>query len=115
MPQDDSAKKTTKKQLKLNDLIFKDGSKELTTGAKIGAGVLAGGGAILLAKLKSKKQKDKGASSQTDMNLVNASTDMPKPPEEGDKPKSKTMLYVGLGVGAVLIIGAVFFMTKKKA
>lgn len=105
--------------LKLNDLIFKTdsstGKKQLTTGAKVGAGVLAGGAAFLLSKIKAKQQQKKNDSAQTQVALSETTTitDVPVAPTE--KPKSNTMLYVGLGVGAVLIIGAVLLVTKKKA
>lgn len=100
--------------VKLNDLIFKKGTKELTTGAKIGAGVLAGGAAILMSKLKAKKQQQK-EQAQTQVAITERTTLTDVPVEATQKPKSNTMLYVGLGVGAVLIIGAVLFISKKKA
>lgn len=103
--------------LNLNELIFKkgsDGKNQLTTGAKIGGAVLAGGAAILMAKLKANKEKKKASSTEVAITEKTSLIDVPRETTP-EKPKSNTMLYVGLGVGAVLIVGAVLLMTKKKA
>lgn len=102
-------------ETKLKDLIVKkgkDGKNELTTGAKIGGAVAVGGLALLLSKIKGKKSKP---TAPTPTGITVGEMDVPR--ETGstpNKPKSNTMLYVGLGVGAVLIVGAVLFITKKK-
>ena len=99
--------------VKLNDLVFKKGTKELTTGAKIGAGVLAGGAALLFSKIKAKKQQQKDGQQEIVVAEKTTVTDVSRETEK--KAKSNTMLYIGLGVGTVLIIAGVLFISKKKA
>lgn len=104
-----------KRQIKLNDLIFKKDSKELTAGAKIGATALAAGAALLLSRSKASKEKRESAQAQQEIPAQPQTTPPPTNQQEEQKPKSsKNMLYIGLGVGALLIVGAVFFISKKK-
>lgn len=95
--------------LNLNDLIFKkDSSGQLTTGAKIAGAALTAGAAYLLLN----KKKDQG-------NAVTQKSDQqqqPTNPIVAPEPvkKSNTGLYVGIGIGAVVVIGLIIFAAKSK-
>lgn len=99
--------------LNLNDLIFKKDTRELTTGAKIGAAALAAGATLLLTG----KRKPSGGATPVDA-PIQQPPDLSTEVTDGagsPKKKSNTGLYIGIGVGAVVLIGTViYFATKKK-
>lgn len=98
--------------LNLNDLIFKKDSKELTTGAKIGAAALAAGATLLLTR----KPRSGGGAAPIEAPIQQPPDLNTEVSDGGGKPKkSNTGLYIGIGVGAVVLIGTVvYFATKKK-
>lgn len=93
----------------LNDLIFnKDG--KLTTGAKIGGAVAAAGGIALL--LAANKKKNQNAAITTPTATVTA-YNIPDPIDAQQPAKSNTGLYIGLGIGAIVVGVGIYFLAKK--
>lgn len=92
----------------LKDIFVKDG--KLTTGAKVGAGVLALG---LTIGALSKNKKPKGTEATEDLNesLVVTPRDGGN---EDDGKKPNMGLYIGIGVGVLVVAGAIIYLTKKK-
>lgn len=94
--------------LNLNDLIFKkDNSGQLTTGAKIASAALTAGAAYLL--LNKKKDQGNAATQKSDQQQQPTPIVAPEPVK-----KSNTGLYVGIGIGAVVVIGLIIFAAKSK-
>jgi hypothetical protein len=110
--------KSIKMGLKLENLIYKQGTKDFTTGAKVGAAAIAAGTALLLTR-KKKNQSGGGVDlagllPQQQQGTAQTETSPESESSSGGK-KSNTALYIGLGVGAVVVIGTViYFVSKKK-
>jgi len=67
---------------------------------------------------KPKKDSNKPANQGLGQSIVSGGLEALKPtkdekPEKSDKPKSNTMLYVGLGVGYLLLVVLIIKVTKK--
>jgi hypothetical protein len=92
-----------------NNFLFKDG--KLTKGAKVGAGVLAGGLGLLAATQIGKKKNKEQKVVET-QKVVEQTTISDAPIEKETKP-NKTLLYVGIGVGAIAIIGLIIYASKN--
>jgi hypothetical protein len=110
--------------LRLDDLIYKKGADgKLTTGAKIGAGVLSA--AAVYALLSNKKNKQgagieggfgQGEGLGTGIG-VGTTTDEGTDNLVGSKKEAKggkTLLYVGIGVAALAVVGVVIYFVNKK-
>lgn len=80
----------------------------------LGASIVSGG----VEALKPKKDSNKPANQGLGQSIVSGGLEALKPtkdekPEKSDKPKSNTMLYVGLGVGYLLLVVLIIKVTKK--
>lgn len=102
---------------KKNLFVKKDasGKSKLTTGAKVGAGVVAGGlGLLVASKLGKKNQAKPNEVEVTKEQAEVKTTSQEQKSNESTSVVSKnnTMLYVGIGVGALVLIGVIIYATK---
>lgn len=101
----------------LKDLFVKKDTKgKLTTGAKVGIGAAA----LSIGLIASGVFKKNKNPTITDIvkgtgNVANDTTPQPLPPQYATPPpqKSNTMMYVGIGVGALVLIGVIVYASKK--